>query len=268
MTDQIDANPELEETDIVIEQENDAEVIETTENSDSSPDSEEKREEKSNGVQDRINKITAEKYQERRKAEELQKKIDELEKAKPIDNVSPTAAKAPDYPEDPYDTEAMQKYHASMLKYGEDVAEQKAKSVYEQQQKGRQESEQQEQRQKVVGTYADNAIKSGIDLDKLAASEKVLMGSGINGQVSEYLIRDPQGAAIVSYLADNPADLELINSLDPMSASVKIATEIKAKALSKTPKVSNAPDPIPDIKGSGTIEVDDFEKKYGKAEFI
>lgn len=267
MTDSIDANPELEEKPIV-DDVDDQETIQAEEHSDSSPDSEEKREEKSNGVQDRINKITAEKYQERRRAEELQKKLDELEKVKPVDNSTQSTIKPPEYPDDPYDSDAMQKYHASMIKYGEDVAEQKAKSVFEQQQKGRLESEQQEQRQKVVSTYADNAIKSGIDLDKLAASEKVLMGSGINGQVSEYLIRDPQGAAIVSYLADNPADLELINGLDPMSASVKIATEIKAKALSKTPKVSNAPDPIPDIKGSGTIEVDDFEKAYGKAEFI
>lgn len=267
MNDDIDANPELEETPIV--KQDDTEVSEAKDNSESSTDSAEKHEEKTNGVQDRINKITAEKYQEKRRAEELQKQIDELKAAKPENQTAqPSTVKQPEYPDDPYDTDAMREYHAQMLKYGEDVAELKAKSFYENQQKGTAESEQKKQYDNLVNTYANNAIKAGVDLDKLAASEKVVLQSGLNPQLGDYLMRDPQGAAIVAYLADNPVDLELINNLDPMSASVKIATEIKAKALSKTPKVSNAPDPLPDIKGSGTLEVDDFEKKYGKSEFI
>ena len=47
-----------------------------------------------------------------------------------------------------------------------------------------------------------------------------------------------------------------------------IATEVKAKALSQTPKVSGAPDPIPEVTGGGYVAVDDFDKKYPGAEII
>ena len=73
---------------------------------------------------------------------------------------------------------------------------------------------------------------------------------------------------MVEYLSDNPAEMHEILLLDPVSAGIRIANEIKPKALSQTPKVSGAPDPIPEVKGGGYVEVDDFDKKYPGAVII
>jgi hypothetical protein len=60
-----------------------------------------------------------------------------------------------------------------------------------------------------------------------------------------------------------------ILALDPVSAGIRIATEIKPKVLSQTPKVSGAPDPIPEVKGAGGyVDTDDFSKKYPGAVII
>ena len=86
--------------------------------------------------------------------------------------------------------------------------------------------------------------------------------------LGRHIMSDPNGGKIVEYLHDNPAEMHDILSLDPMSASIKIANVIKAKALSTTPKVSNAPEPLPNISGGGTLEKDDFERKFPGTEFI
>ena len=78
------------------------EVIENEVSSESSADSQETDEEKSNGVQKRINKITAEKYAIQREKDELARRIFELESQKPV--TQPTSdLKRPSLPDDIYD---------------------------------------------------------------------------------------------------------------------------------------------------------------------
>ena len=57
-------------------------------------------------------------------------------------------------------------------------------------------------------------------------------------------------------------------SMDPISAGNMVLTEIKPLALSTTPKVSNAPEPIPDIRGGGATDKDDFERSNPGTTFI
>jgi len=175
---------------------------------------------------------------------------------------------APSVPSDTYDTEAMQKYHADMIAYTSKVAQATSKSTFQEQQQAALNSTKQVEQQQAISAYADNAIKDGVDIEKLIGAEKTLVNEGIDPVLGEFIMSDPHGGKIVEFLHNNPAVRHELLSLSPMNAGIKIASEIKALALSTTPKVSNASDPLPDIHGGGTVEKDDFARENPGTEFI
>lgn len=256
MTDQIDANTEAESE--VIDNAQVNENVEVDVITDSSPEE--------NGVQKRINKITADKYQIQREKDELAKELAELKSQQPVEPQSDIVA--PQLPDDLYDEDAMRQYHADNQKYVAEITTNNVKNVIESQQKTVTEQQQQARQREVVTKYAENAQRDGVTIEKLQVAEASLNQAGISPQLGQYLLNDVNGGKIVEYLHDNPDKLHEIVGLDPVSAGVKINSEVRAAALSKTPKVSNAPEPTPDIRGGGYKEVDDFEKKYPGAQFI
>lgn len=267
MSENLDATVETE-TDIVMPgQADQSEEVETI--SDSSPDSGENHEPKHNKVQERINQITADKYKAQREADELKAKIAELE-SKPAEKVEakPDYGSAPSLPEDIYDEEAMRKYYADSAEYNQKVATKAAQSTFEQQQKGISEKAENDRRKAVVDEYAKNAIRDGVDMDKLRLAEQTINQAGINPQLVEYIMNDTNAAKIIETLYDDPNLMQEVLSSDPITAGMKIATTVKPMALSKTPKVSNAPAPVPEIKGGGVHEQDEFEKNYPGVQFI
>ena len=247
------------------------EVTQPVVNAESSPASEENHEQKSNGVQQRINDLTAKRYQETRRADEA---IEELAQYKAQQSNQTPAAQpvqdtsAPALPEDIYDEESMRKYYADNQVYNKQVAESSAQSQFESQQKQSMQQDLNAKNQVVMDKYAANATRDGVDFDKLLIAERTLKQAGISNELGSYLMKDNNGAKIVEYLNDNPAEMHEIMQLDPVSAGIRIANEVKPKALSQTPKVSGAPDPIPEVNGGGYVQVDDFSKKYPGAVII
>lgn len=237
----------------------------------SSPASEENHEQKSNGVQGRINDLTAKRYKEERRANEAEQELANLKaqyaKQPQVDQTA-QSNNAPVLPDDIYDEEAMRKYHADSQAYSVKLAQDTAKSQFETQQQASMQQEQNVKHQAVVDTYATNAARDGVNLDKLALAEQTLKQNGLSNELGNYLLGDPNGAKIVEYLSDNPAEMHEVLRLDPVSAGIRIATEVKAKVLSQTPKVSGAPEPIPEVIGGGYVEVDEFSKKYPGAVII
>ena len=238
----------------------------------SSPASEEQHESKSNGVQNRINDLTAKRYKEERRANEAEAKLAEYEANQANQTPSPQIEQtltAPVLPEDIYDEEAMRKYHEDSQVYNASTAERFAKSQFESQQQASKQQEANAKHQVNLDKYAANATRDGVDFDKLLVAERTLKQAGLGNELGSYLMNDNNGAKIVEYLNDNPAEMHEILALDPVSAGIRIATEIKPKALSQTPKVSGAPDPIPEVKGAGGyVDTDDFSKKYPGAVII
>ena len=237
----------------------------------SSPASEETHESKSNGVQGRINDLTAKRYKEERRANEAEQELAKL-KAQYVNN-APTSEPAqntnvPVLPDDIFDEDAMRKYHVDSQSYYTQTAQGAAKSQYEQQQQESAQKAQSAKHQVSVDSYASNATRDGVNLDKLLIAEQTLKQNGLSNELGSFLLNDVNGAKVVEYLSDNPAEMHEILSLDPVSAGIRIANEIKPKALSQTPKVSGAPDPIPEVKGGGYVAVDDFDKRYPGAVII
>lgn len=235
--------------------------------SDSSTDSGEYHEQKHNGVQERINKITADKYNEQRRADDLQKQLDELKSNQPKAEIKSDLV-APELPDDIYDEDAMRKYYVDNSKYQQEVANHAAASVYERQQSESAKRAQEEKQTEFVKGYVNNAIRDGVDMDKLRLAEQSVNQANINESLARYIMADPNGGKIVEFLHDNPSVLHEIAGMDPISAGMKISNEVKPIVLSKTPKVSNAPTPPTDIRGGGVYEKDDFETNYPGVEFI
>ena len=235
-------------------------------NSDPSPDSGANHEQKPDGVQKRINELTAKRYEAERKAEAAETRLKEMEASKPAPIVE--VQDAPALPEDLYDDEAMRKYHTDTAAHNRKMAEAAGKSAYERQKEADNKTAQEGKQQEAVSSYVSNAQRDGVDLEVLRAAEQALNNAGIDPTLGQHIIDDPNGGKIVEYLYNNPAEMHELLSLSPMNASIKIANDIKAKALSTTPKVSNAPDPLPNILGAGTLEKDDFERKFPGTEFI
>jgi len=240
--------------------------------SESSPDSGENHEQKHDSVQARINKITAEKYAAKREAEELKKQLEEAQKAKVDAPSAPPVqsglSDAPKLPDDIYDEEAMRKYHADTLAYNRKVAEDAGKSQYKKQLEEQKKAQEQATQKQAVDGWIGNAQKGGIDLDKLGVAEQTIANAGVKPELAQHIMSDPNGPAIAVHLAENPALMYEVLNMSPMQAAVKIETQIKADALSKTPKVSNAPEPLPEINGGGMVEQDEFSRQFPDAKII
>lgn len=248
------------------------EVTQPEFNAESSPASEETHEQKSTGVQNRINDLTAKRYKEAKRADDA---VEELAKYKAQqsnqthDSGTAQDLTAPTLPEDIYDEESMRKYHADSQAFNTQTAQGAAKSHYETQQQATAQKALDTAHQTNLDSYTKNATRDGVDFDKLLIAEKNLKDSGLKQELGSFLLSDVNGAKIVEYLSDNPAEMHEILALDPVSAGIRIANEIKPKALSQTPKVSGAPDPIPEVNGNGGYrKVDDFAKDYPGAVII
>ena len=257
--------PEVISDQPITEEVNQPEII-----AESSPASEENHEQKTNGVQGRINDLTAKRYKEERRANEAEQELATLKAQYATQTPASQSAQdnAPVLPEDIYDEEAMRKYHIDSQAYNTATAQNAAKNQFEAQQQQSSQQAINAQHQANIDTYAANATRDGVNFDKLALAEQALKQNGLSDQLGQFLLNDPNGAKLVEYLNDNPAEMHEVLKLDPVSAGIRIANEIKPKALSQTPRVSGAPDPIPNVNGGGYVKVDDFNKQFPGAEII
>lgn len=222
------------------------------------------------GFQKRINDLTAKRYQAERERNEMEQRLKALEaqQVKPVEAPVVESVKAPNLPEDLFDEEAMRKYHSDNQKYQAHIAQEAAKTNYEAQQKQIAEKAELEKQQQMVNQYAQNAIRDGVNTDKLHVIEQTLNNAGISHQLGHFIMNDSNGAKIAEYLVDNPSEMYEILKLDPVSAGIQIANQVKPKVLSQTPKVSGAPDPVPEVTGGGYVEKDDFDRTYAGYEIL
>lgn len=214
-------------------------------------------------VQNRINKLTAEKYAKAREAEEAQKRIAELEAKLSTPTTVESEVEEPELPEDIYDEDAMRKYHRELASYNRKIAAEEARNYYnsttEQQKKAEQDRSTRETQEKLLNQYAEGGLKNGLTIEQMQANEQVIVQHGINHDVGMYIMSDEQGALIANHLAGNPEQLQKLNSMSPTQAAVYIHSTIKPSVVSPR-TVTAAPDPVESINGGGSPEKSDFER--------
>lgn len=243
-------NPELDDSDVGAESapdNDDSESVDTgagtstSENKDESPEPER--------FVKRINQKHRELMEEKRRNEELQRRLQELEQVN-----EPKRPEIPPLP-DPYDDdfdEQVRRRDAAIAA----AAAFDARKAQEEAQKQRQMQEslnaQNAVLQRAVTTYAEKAAKLGIKPEELAVAGQVVASYGVNDDLVHFILQDDQGPAITSFLAENPEHIEAVNALGPLNAVSYIEKRIRPN-LTKTSKSNNAhiPEPPDTLSGSG-----------------
>ena len=187
-----------------------------------------------------------------REAEALRKRLEELE-AKIPQQGRPAVPDAPD-PFALSDVEYRQKLvqrDQAIREAAAWEAQQQALQWQRQQADLERQRRQQERQQEEVRAYATRANKLGVSAQELQEAGTLVAGYGIDAALVEMILNDDHGPLLTKYLAQNQLELERLVQMPVTMAAVRIATDVKSKAVAMKPKVTTAPDPLNAPRNAG-----------------
>lgn len=224
-------------------------------------------------VNKRINDITAQRYEEKARADAAEARLAELEAKQPIapagtqETVIPQADIEPPSPDLHYDDPA--EYARQMNLYQESIAtksfakqQESAQAAEEQRLENERNQQQDTQRQMSVEKSAET---HGIDINEVHKSAVLLNQRGTNSALGQLLLEHENSAPLIDYLAKNPGDFDQLNQLTNPISIIRSLDNIQPKAIQRN--ISSAPDPVTGLKGSPAREGDDFDKRFPSAAF-
>ena len=187
-----------------------------------------------------------------READDLRRRLEELE-AKIPQQGRPVVPEAPD----PFAL-SEQEYRQKLVARDQAIREaaaweanQQAMQSQRQQAQMEQQRRQQDRQQEEVKAYADRAGKLGVAAAELQEAGTLVAGYGIDPALVEMILADDHGPLLTKYLAKNQLELERLVQMPVTMAAVRLATEIKTKAVAMKPKVTNTPDPLNQPRNAG-----------------
>lgn len=187
-----------------------------------------------------------------REAEALRKRLEELEARIPQQG-RPSVPEAPD----PFALSDVE-YRQRLVQRDQAIreaaaweAQQQALLWQRQQAELEQQRRQQERQQEEVKAYAERANKLGVAAAELQEAGTLVAGYGIDPALVEMILADDHGPLLTKYLAKNQLELERLVQMPVTMAAVRLATDLKAKAVAMKPKVTKAPDPLNQPRNSG-----------------
>lgn len=187
-----------------------------------------------------------------REAEVLRRRLEELEARIPQQG-RPVVPESPD-PFALSDVEYRQKLvqrDQAIREAAAWEAQQQALQWQRQQAQFEQQQRQQERQQTEVMAYADRAKKLGVAAAELQEAGTLVAGYGIDPALVEMILADDHGPLLTKYLAKNQLELERLVQMPVTMAAVRLATDLKAKAVAMKPKVTKTPDPLNQPRNSG-----------------
>jgi hypothetical protein len=212
-----------------------------------------------------VNDIAAKKAFEareaKRRAEELEKRIAELEANKPVEQV-PDIPALPDPYDDNYEEQLRLRDEALMAKARFDAQAQLQEQQLQAQEQERQRLEMQQLNQSVED-YSARAKKLGISDSELQQAGDLVTQYGINDQITLHILEDEQGPLITSYLSKNPQAMDAINGLPPIKAALYIESTIKPEAAKLGQKTTSAPEPVETIQPGGIDANEQYQFSKG-----
>ena len=195
----------------------------------------------SDGFQKRVNKLTADKYEEKRRADGLQKRLDEIEAEKAKQSlVKPKI----DDPNIDYDEDALEKATRDYeIKKGvQDALQQKTEQAKIEQEK--------EQQAKVVDDFNSRAKALGReDFDQVARSIPMLPPG-----VADAIMQSEVGPEMVIHLGENLEFADKIASMTPAMAMMELGAISSTLSKPAQVKTSSAPDPITPLKTGSSMK--------------
>lgn len=193
---------------------------------------------KEDGFQKRINKVTADKYAEKRRADELQKRLEELEASK----VQTSTGEAPKLENFDYDQDA---YQAALIehKVKAALAENNAK-----------------QSQEAISAQAQEASKTYEGLvNELGKDDFFEVANNIptldQGLVAE-LMSTKEGVEMIYHMGTHLDVADKISNMQPMAAMAELGRLSASLSAQPQIKTSAAPDPIEPLSSGGSLNKD------------
>ena len=203
------------------------------------------------GVQKRINKITADKHAERRRAEAAEARLKELEEKQAN---APTKAPSLDDPEIDYDED---KYLEARIDYGVKKAAQESRLA----QKGQ---TAQAAREAANSNFAQRVEKVGID-DYSEVIQGLVDTVPLSVDIVDAIQADEKGPELAYYLGKNLDVADKVAGMPPIVAALELG-KISAKLSSGKPtKLTKAPAPVKQAGAGGGVRKD--EKDMTMEEF-
>jgi hypothetical protein len=208
------------------------------------------------GFQKRIDKVTKDKYAEKRRADDLQKRIDAFEAGKAKDTLVKPTLESHDYDEEAFDS--------ANLQYSIDQGVQAALNQKSLEAKAEQ---QKVAGEKVLVDYNDRIIALG----KADFAEKQDSIPELPAGVADAIMQSEDGAEMVYHLGSNPEVASNIASMSPMLAMQELG-KLSVKLSTKPEiKLSAAPEPIDPVKAGSALSsniddemsMGDWMAKYG-----
>jgi phage-related minor tail protein len=194
-------------------------------------------------TQKRINKITAEKYAEKRKAEDLQRRYDEL-----VATQKPTETKAPTLEDYDYDEAA---FNAASISY--QVREGMASESQRLQKEGIA-TQQEAANQQRADSF--NAQVAQVTLQHPDYQERIKTLPEFKQETLDAIMSSDKGAEIALALSEQLDLADEIANASPMVAAMKLG-ELSARLNMKPQiKTSAAPSPIEPLSSGGSLSKD------------
>ena len=189
--------------------------------------------------------------QGQQREQELQRQLDSLKANQPAE-IAPVVPELPDQFDDNYDGK-MEDYKKALIENARHQERQQAAQSIEQDRQQQKYLEGQRESQEAAVKFADNGKKLGITQEDMQQNGSTVMSYGLGDDVLTHILHDPQGAAIVKHLANNPQDAQTLLNTDRFylgSAIDSIKSAIK-------PNVSKAPPPTEQLRGGGVPDKQD-----------
>lgn len=239
---------ELADEQFVSEADDNNELVDESENS-----SEQEKEAKPQDEEPDYKSMHAERAfelrREKREREELERKLQELQK--PVTNEQEPAI--PPTP-DPWDDDFEAKLKArdeALLKQAEFRAQERIRQQQTEQQEQAMLQKQQQQLVEAVTKYSERATALGITEDELVKAGTRLSGM-FSKDVEGYILKTEKGPLMTKYLASNPIEAEKIAQMSTADAVEYMVTQIKPRAEQfGVKKVTQAPEPVDTLSGNG-----------------
>lgn len=213
-------------------------------------------------VNKRINEITFQKYEEKRKREQLETELNQLRLKLEDRKKESEDIPIPPLP-DPYDDDYSGKIKAREQAL-QQAAELKARKTFEANQKKKAMMDQLEAQnatiKKQVETMFEKGKKHGISEEDLREADRTVSNFIKDQSLARFILAQDDAALIVKYLSTSATELEKLSSMDPLSASVHIATKVAQKAVKIKPGLTKTPDPIDIPSGKSAPKEDPYLK--------
>lgn len=201
-------------------------------------------------VKARVDQLTREKHEARREAERLQRELQQYKKEPEPPKEVPAPSADPITDPDVYaqQVRAREQYIRDQVKFESDSQQRKQQSEVAEQKK----------QEQLLTTYNKNIERLKINPKELAVAANTVEQYGINKELTEFLLEDDDGPAIVKFLHQNVDVLEDVVNMSPAKAASFIERTVRAKL--KVKPISKAPPPPTKVSGSrtssATVDVD------------